>query len=591
MAPRNLRPLADRMLRRIPARIVLPAVIVALVIGSSTIGAKLELSLTASCGYGSSNPPVVISVAPNQGSTAGATNVSIGGTGFCNGTSAVEFGPGSPAASYQVVNDTLIKAVSPTHAAGTVDILVTNPVATSAISSADQFTFAVPPPTSACTTTQHRLAGSNGSTWSDLDIANLSLSFTPTANSILILGGNADLWTSTAGYNQDLGMAVSGGLFPTVAGQPEGWKESGGSNGAYSPNAAFVQTVVRVQFGIPYTVKLVWKSNRADSGSIWAGAGPIGGRYSTTCVNYRLVPLALDSVRTRASTNHYVLVGSDGATWRTLDATNLSVTYTAPSDGMVLISANADLWTSRAGYNQDLGISVSGAGYPTSAGQPEMWKESGGNGGTFSPNAAFGQTALPLLNGATITAALVWKTSRPDPAAIFSGAGPIGGKYSATSLTLLFLPTGQTPIDTVSTSQYSLPSSDGATWQALDFHRFTGTFTPTNDCQVVISGNADLFTANGGINQDLGVTVSGGAFPTVAGQPEAWKESGGNAGTYSPNAAFAQITENLSAGQPYTFQLVWKAGRLAFGTTIFAGAGPIGGKFSPTHLTLVPIGC
>jgi len=38
-------------------------------------------------------------------------------------------------------------------------------------------------------------------------------------------------------------------------------------------------------------------------------------------------------------------------------------------------------------------------------------------------------------------------------------------------------------------------------------------------------------------------------------------------------------------------QLLWKANKPAAGATIFAGAGPIGGNFSPTRLTLQPIGC
>jgi len=36
---------------------------------------------------------------------------------------------------------------------------------------------------------------------------------------------------------------------------------------------------------------------------------------------------------------------------------------------------------------------------------------------------------------------------------------------------------------------------------------------------------------------------------------------------------------------------VWKTNKPASGATIYAGAGPIGGKFSPTRLTLIPMGC
>jgi hypothetical protein len=48
---------------------------------------------------------------------------------------------------------------------------------------------------------------------------------------------------------------------------------------------------------------------------------------------------------------------------------------------------------------------------------------------------------------------------------------------------------------------------------------------------------------------------------------------------------------SLTGGTTYTFQLVWKTNQPAPGKTIFAGAGPIDGKFSPTRLTLQPISC
>jgi len=44
---------------------------------------------------------------------------------------------------------------------------------------------------------------------------------------------------------------------------------------------------------------------------------------------------------------------------------------------LALLSGDADLFTGNAGYNQDLGVRLS-AGYPSTANQPEAWKESGG---------------------------------------------------------------------------------------------------------------------------------------------------------------------------------------------------------------------
>jgi hypothetical protein len=42
----------------------------------------------------------------------------------------------------------------------------------------------------------------------------------------------------------------------------------------------------------------------------------------------------------------------------------------------------------------------------------------------------------------------------------------------------------------------------------------------------------------------------------------------------------------MTSGHTYVFKLKWKTNRNATGTAIYAGAGPIGGHFSPTRLTV-----
>jgi hypothetical protein len=139
----------------------------------------------------------------------------------------------------------------------------------------------------------------------------------------------------------------------------------------------------------------------------------------------------------------------------------------------------------------------------------------------------------------------------------------------------------------VSTQQYTLTSSDGTSWVNLDATNLSLTFTPEQNALAIISGNSDLWTSNAGYNQDLGISLSGGSYPSTAGQPEAWKESGGFAGTNSPNAAFVQTVQQLVAFTAYTIKLQWKTNKSAAGAKIWAGAGPIGGKFSPTRLTVL----
>jgi plastocyanin len=414
---------------------------------------------------------------------------------------------------------------------------------------------------SVASTQQYALPNSDGSTWRDLDTVSLALSVSPGADAMALISGNADLWTANAGFNQDLGIDVNGAI--------AAWKESGGFAGTFSPNAAFVHTLLPMTAGSNYAVKLKWKTNKPAAGAtIHAGAGPIGTAYSPTRLTVQLFPLS-SSIASVASTQQYKLTNSNGSTWMDMDATNLSQVFTPSVNGMAILGGNADLWTETAGFNQDLAINVNGA--------IVAWKESGGFAGTFSPNAAFVQAVVPMTAGTTYTAKLQWKTNKASGAVIHSGAGPIAGQFSPTRLTLQFLPAGAGLTDRVSTQQYTLMNSNGAAWTDLDATNLSFTTTPSANALAILSGNTDLFTANAGFNQDIAIDVNG----TVV----AWKESGGFAGTFSPNAAYVQTVFPVTAGTSYTIKLRWKTNVSASGATIYAGAGPIGSQFSPTRLT------
>lgn len=69
--------------------------------------------------------PTVSSVSANSGPSAGGTNVTITGTGFV-ATPTVAFG-GTSATNVVRVNSTTITCTTPAHAAGAVDVVVTNP--------------------------------------------------------------------------------------------------------------------------------------------------------------------------------------------------------------------------------------------------------------------------------------------------------------------------------------------------------------------------------------------------------------------------------------------------------------------------------
>jgi photosystem II stability/assembly factor-like uncharacterized protein len=85
-------------------------------------------------------PPSVVTVSPSSGVAAGGTTVTITGRGFSNGVTVVAFG-GTAAASFTVLNDRTISAVTPARIVSTVHVTVTATNGTSATSINDQFTF------------------------------------------------------------------------------------------------------------------------------------------------------------------------------------------------------------------------------------------------------------------------------------------------------------------------------------------------------------------------------------------------------------------------------------------------------------------
>ena len=417
----------------------------------------------------------------------------------------------------------------------------------------------------------YQLFNSDGSSWLDVDPARLRLAVSPGASVIAIIGVNADVWSATAGLNQDLGIFVSrdGGADQLVA-----WTESGEGGAAYSPNASYVQAAYPMVSGSSYVIKLKWKANRSVGGStIYAGAGTSATGFSPTSLMVFLQPAA-SWVTSASRSALYTLPGSDGTTWVELDG-SVVLSLAAPADGNALLSASADLWTDTAGYNQDLGLFLSANG---SADQLVAWKESGGTA-AYSPNAVYVQASVPITHGVSYTVRLKWKANKPaGGVAIYAGAGTSATGFSPTRLTAQLQPP---TIGARSAQLYSLADSDGATWTDLDAANLQLNVTPTAASTALVGANADLWTANSGYGEDLGIFVSAGGG---ADQLLAWEESGGSAGTLSPNAAYVGAAYHLNAGTPYRFKLKWKASQAASGATIYAGAGTAGTGFSPTSV-------
>lgn len=104
---------------------------------ASAVSMRLPAKLTAV------TSPEVNNVAPAVGPPAGGTAVVIGGHNF-GGATSVDFG--STAASFTVKSASRIEAVAPAGAEATVDVTVTSPEGTSAVSRSDHFSYVPPGP-------------------------------------------------------------------------------------------------------------------------------------------------------------------------------------------------------------------------------------------------------------------------------------------------------------------------------------------------------------------------------------------------------------------------------------------------------------
>jgi alpha-tubulin suppressor-like RCC1 family protein len=89
-------------------------------------------------------PPVVTSVSPNAGPTAGGNSVTIRGEDL-RGATAVRFGSAEATGVTPNAEGTAVTAVAPSGSSGTVDVVVTTPEGSSVTGARDQYTYELAP--------------------------------------------------------------------------------------------------------------------------------------------------------------------------------------------------------------------------------------------------------------------------------------------------------------------------------------------------------------------------------------------------------------------------------------------------------------
>ena len=441
----------------------------------------------------------------------------------------------------------------------------------------------------AASTSQYRLTNSDGITWTEIDSTKLSVSISPTVNSVAVLSADAVLFTGTAGYNQDLAICVAAGATPNSTcsnGTIVVWKEAGGFT-AFKPATVYAQATYEMTAGTTYGVALYWKTNVAEGAHyIYDGAGG-GSPYSPTSLSAVLTPTSEDLVDSAVSTGSQYRTSS--TSWVLMDSTKLDTSFTPFYTGNALLTANADLFTGTSGTHQDLGICVAAAGTLTAGcgnGTVVSWAENGG-ASSYQPIAALVEGSASVTSGTQYTIGVVWRAGASNT--IFAGAGG-SSPYSLSSVVAQIVPGSDGELSTASTTsqlERSYSSSDnGTTWADMSSSSLSLSVTPATNEIAYLGGNGSLFANSGGYNIDLGIcVVSGsGACNNVG-----WTESGSDS-SWPSDANFLQVPYSLAAKTSYTIRLQWRTNlAMSSGNKIFSGAGS-SSPYSPTTLSalLVP---
>jgi hypothetical protein len=160
-------------------------------------------------------PPTVTAINPTAGSIAGGTSVVITGTSLAS-ASGVKFGP--TAGTITANSATSVTATAPAATAGTVDVTVTTLAGTSALSSADRFTYAAAPTVTALNPTSGSITGGTAVTITGTNLSGATaVKFGTTAGSVTADSATSITATAPAEVagTVDVTVTTPGGMSPT----------------------------------------------------------------------------------------------------------------------------------------------------------------------------------------------------------------------------------------------------------------------------------------------------------------------------------------------------------------------------------------
>jgi len=422
------------------------------------------------------SPPTVTALNPTTGSEAGGTLVTITGTSFIGATS-VDFGT-TAATELTVVDNTAITADSPAGA-GVVNVSVTTPAGTSAISPADRFTY-----TAAAVPTVTGISPTGGSTAGGTSVTITGTNFTDAAL--------ADFGTTAVGITVVNDTTITA-TSPAGTGTVNVTVTSTSGTSATSPadeftyTAAVAPTVTAVS---PTTGSTVGSTSVTITGTSFTGA---------TAVDFGTTP-ATDVTVFNDTT---ITANSPAGTG------TVNVTVTAP--GGTSATSPADEFTYTAAAAPTV-TGISPAGGPASGGSSIMITGTSFTGATAVDFGTTPATEVFVFNDTTITATIPAGTGTVNVTVTAPGG------TSATSPADLFAYAAAAP--TVTGVSPTSGSTAGGTTVTITGTGFTGATagefaTPAATSVIVVDFGTTAATAVTVVNATTITAVSPAGTGTV----------------------------------------------------------------------------
>ncbi|WP_034260538.1 IPT/TIG domain-containing protein [Actinospica robiniae] len=286
--------------------------------------------------------PVISSISPNQGPSAGGNTVTITGTGF-TGVTAVRFG--SASASYTVVSATQISATAPAGT-GSVSVTVATPAGTS---NAMAYTYVTAPVISSLSPNQGPGAGGNTVTITGTGFTGATaVLFGSASASFTVVSATQISATAPAGALAPVSVTVasvggtSNGVFYYYVPQPTVFSVSpavgpvAGGN-AVTITGAALTLVTAVHFGSTAATGIVVVSDSEITAHAPAGAGTVAVTVTTPggtslpgvgspFYSYLAVPVIASLTPGQGP--------DSGGTAVTITGTNLTLTHSATIGGV-----------------------------------------------------------------------------------------------------------------------------------------------------------------------------------------------------------------------------------------------------------------